>query len=519
MVITATSAMRIRRAYVCLFPLAPMAACVALAWPQSASAAEWSITPGLDLRETYTDNLTLASRGAERSDFVTEVAPNLAVRGGGSRMHLNADYVMRNFFYARTSGASNTQHQLHAAADATLVDDLLFFDGDASLGQQAISPFGAQVADNGNLNGNQAEVRTYTLSPYLRHHFGHSATAELRVSRDGVSSSADNLLDSQSNRVHISLDSGRDFRALQWSALYDAQRIDYKSSDDVDLKRLSGSLRYLLTPRFAATGSAGYERNNYVAIGEKPEGAFWALGADWMPAQRTSISISAGRRYFGNTVSFAAQHRARIAVFSAAYQEEITTARSQFLLPSTSDTAAFLDGLLMNSVPDKVEREKQVSRFIHDANLPPSLVAPVNTFSNRVFLQKNANVSVASRGTKNTLIVTVFHTERDPQSAAGTTASTGALLDDATRQNGVSALWNWALSPRTRLAANAAFSRASAATSDRHDDNMTFRMGVAHQLHPKLNGGIELRRLEKRSSQAGNEFRENALTAFLLMNF
>lgn len=510
--------MPIRCTYVPLLRLAPMAACVALAWPLPVTAAEWSITPGLDLRETYTDNLTLAARGAERSDFVTEVSPNISVKGSGSRMHVNADYVMRNFFYARTSGASNTQHRLHAAADATLVDDLLFFDGDASLGQQVISPFGPEVADSGNVNGNQAEVRTYTLSPYLRHHFGQSATAELRVSRDAVNSSAGSLLDSKSNRFHASLNSGRDFTSLQWGVLYDGQRIDYKSSDDVELQTLSTSLRYLLTPRFAMTGSAGYERNNYVTIGEKPEGAFWSLGADWTPVQRASLSLGAGRRYFGNTLALAAQYRARIAVFSAAYQEQITTTRSQFLIPSTANTAAFLNGLLLNSVPDKAERENQVNRFIHEANLPPSLVSPVNTFSNRVFLQRSANVSVASKGAKNTFIVSVFHTEREPQSVAVSTTG-AAVLDDANRQNGISALWNWSLSPRTHVGANAAFSRARATTSDRRDDNITFRIGVAHQLQSKLNGGIELRRLEKHSSQAAEEFRENALSAFLLMNF
>lgn len=512
--------MHIRSAYATFFPLAPIAAGVALAWSLPAGAAEWSINPGLGVRETYTDNVALAARGAQRSDFITEISPSIAVMGTGSRMHVTADYAMRNFFYSRTSGASNTQHQLHARAGATLVDDLLFFDGDASLGQQAISPFGPQVADNGNLNGNQAEVRTYTLSPYLRHHFGQSATAELRVSRDGVDSDVDNVLDSQSNRVHVSLNSGRDFRSLQWSLLYDGQRIDYKSSEDVDLKRLSVSLRYLLTSRFAVTGAAGYERNNYAAIGEKPEGAFWTLGADWTPAQRTTISVSAGRRYFGNTVSLAAQHRARIAVLNAAYQEEITTSRSQFLVPSTADTAAFLNGLLMSSVPDSAERESRVSRFIHDANLPPSLDTPVNTFTNRVYLQKTASLSAASRGAKNTLITSLFHTERVPQSAAGPLQASGqALLEDATRQTGISALWSWSLSPRTRLGANASFSRARTAAGDRRDDNMTFRVGVVRQLQPSLNGGIELRRLEKRSSQAGADFRENALSAFLLMNF
>ena len=64
MAITVTSTMHHRYAFVSRLPLAPMAACVALAWHLPANAAEWDITPGIDLRETYTDNLTLAARRA-----------------------------------------------------------------------------------------------------------------------------------------------------------------------------------------------------------------------------------------------------------------------------------------------------------------------------------------------------------------------------------------------------------------------------------------------------------------------
>ncbi len=436
-------------------------------------------------------------------------------------MHMRADYVMRNFFYARTSGADNTQHYLDAAADAELIKDLFFIDGTASIGQQAISPFGPQVVDSGNLTSNRSEVQTYSLSPYLRHHFGQNATAELRVSRDSVHSNADDLLDSKSDRLHIGLKSGKDFSTMQWNVVYDDQRIDYKASDDVELKSLTGSLRYLVSSRLALTGTAGYEKNDYVAIGGKPEGSFWSLGAEWMPSERTFMAISAGRRYFGNTLSLALQHRTRIAVWRASYQEEITTSRSLFVMPSTPDTAAYLNELFINSIPDKVEREGQVNRFIHDANLPTTLFAPVNTFSNSVFLQKSAALSATSKGAKNTLIVSVFHTEREPQSVTGAIAPTitGTALGEEVRQNGVSALWNWSISPRTNVFTNAAFNRASLETTDRRDDNITFRVGMTHQIQQKVSGGVEVRHLEKRSSQSNEEFRENALTAFLLVRF
>lgn len=515
--------MQHRNALVALFPLAPVAAWVALAWPAPAHAAEWTITPGVDLKETYTDNVTLATPGNERNDFVTEITPNLSLKAAGARMKLSADYAMRNFFYARSSGASNRHHHLQAAANAELVENLLHVEGKASAGQQAVSPFGPQVAGTGHLTGNQADVRTYSISPYLRHRFGRTATAELRYSRDTVSADAGGLRDSESDRLRISVNSGTEFKTLQWDVLYDDQKIDYEVSDDVRTRQLSGSLRYALTSHVALTASAGYEDNNYASIGKKPEGEFWMLGATWSPSERSSIALSAGRRFFGDTLSLGAQHRTRMTVWTVGYQEEITTTRSQFLVPSAQDTAAFLNGLWASSVPDQAAREELVRNFIREANLPSTLAVPVNSFTNRVFLQKSAHASVAIKGVRNTLMTSVYRIEREPQSTAAAdtslTAGSAALLGEATRQEGISTAWNLRLSPRTSVTASAGYSEVRSVATGRRDDNVTLRVGLSRQMQQKIKGGIELRRLEKHSSQTTGEFRESALAAFLQISF
>ncbi|HZW21713.1 TIGR03016 family PEP-CTERM system-associated outer membrane protein [Noviherbaspirillum sp.] len=506
-----------------LFPLAPIAACVALAWPGSAGAAEWTVTPGVDLRETYTDNIRLSPAGSEQSDFITEVAPRLSIRGIGARMKLSADYGMRNFFYARTDGASNTQHYLQANANAELVENLFFIDGRASSGQQAISEFGPQVSGNGNLSGNETEVRSASISPYLRHRFGRAATGELRYSRDMVNADAGGLRDSNSDRVRLSIDSGSDFHTLQWGVLYDDQRIEYKDAEDVDTRALSGTLRYLVTPRISLTATAGREENSYASIGRNPEGSFWSLGAIWAPSERTHISAAAGKRFFGDTLSIDARHRTRMGIWSIGYQEDITTARSQFLVPVTQDTASFLSGLWEASIPDQAAREQLVQEFIRDASLPSTMVFPVTAYTNRVFLQKTAHASVAFRGAFNTLILNLFRTQREPQSASAADASLGvgigALAGEATRQTGAGAVWNWRLSPRTSVVASAGINRIHGQASGREDDNISARIGITRQLQQKVKGGVELRRLEKRSNQVNAEYRENAVTAFLQISF
>ncbi|MGE5622504.1 MAG: TIGR03016 family PEP-CTERM system-associated outer membrane protein, partial [Bacillota bacterium] len=304
---------------------------------------------------------------------------------------------------------------------------------------------------------------------------------------------------------------------------YDDQRIDYKSAEDVSTRAVSGSLRYLLSPRVALTASAGYEDNSYASIGPEPKGRFWTLGAAWAPSERTSVAASAGRRFFGKTLTLNAQHRTRMTVWSVAYEENLTTTRSQFLVPLAQDTASFLNELWKSSIPDQMARNEQVQQFIRDANLPATVITPVNSFTNRVFLQRSAQASAAWRGAKNTLILSLFHIEREPESVPDAdrflAAGIGALAGEATRQTGVGLQWSRRLGPHTSANAGASYSRVRSLATGRRDNDASATLGVIHQLQQKVHGGVQLRRLEKRSNQPGGEFRENAIAAFLQVNF
>ncbi|MDO9188337.1 MAG: TIGR03016 family PEP-CTERM system-associated outer membrane protein, partial [Sulfurimicrobium sp.] len=115
-------------------------------------AADWKITPSLDLKETYSDNIRLASPGNEKSDFVTQINPGISLTGTGPRLKVNARYGMQNLIYAEESSRNTLRHQLNAGANAELLDDLLYLDGKASISQQNISTFGQQsTGDNINI--------------------------------------------------------------------------------------------------------------------------------------------------------------------------------------------------------------------------------------------------------------------------------------------------------------------------------------------------------------------------------
>ena len=58
---------------------------------QRASALDWLVAPSLRLRESYSDNALLAPPGQEKSDFITEIAPAIALIASGPLLQLHLD--------------------------------------------------------------------------------------------------------------------------------------------------------------------------------------------------------------------------------------------------------------------------------------------------------------------------------------------------------------------------------------------------------------------------------------------
>lgn len=513
MAATITSPSRIRDALPApkVSTASALASLLLLASP-CATAAEWKITPRVGLTEIYTDNVRLTPAGTERSEFITQVSPGLTIVGDGPRLQVRANYEMQNFAYGR-QGSFSSNHQFTGVADAELVDQLFFLNGKASVSQQPISPFDTQALSNANQTGNRTDVRTYSVSPYLRHRFGSAAIAEMRYSHDASASTAGGLLDSNSDSIRLSVDSGTAFRTVGWGWRYSRQDTDYDNANSLRSEETAASLRYLLTPRFALTSSAGYEKSDYLALGAKPQGSFWQAGVAWAPTSRTNLEASGGHRYYGKSYSLSARHRARRTVWSLGFSDQVSTTQSQFQIPVTPDTQAFITQLEQTPGLDP-----QVL-----ADLTSLLNTPINSLTNRVFLEKRWQGSVALNGAKNTLLLSVFDANRNALTAStidgALLGATNIALQDNTHQRGIGAMWNWHPTSRSSLSLGANQSRAESFSTGLVTNTRTWQIGLTRRYHPNLKGTLELRRLQQDFNQPGRDVRENAVTASLLMTF
>lgn len=494
-----------------------------------AGAVDWEIVPTLELKETFSDNVRLSNTD-EESDFITQVNPGISLNGLGPRLKFNSRYVMQNLFYAKEHGRNATNHQLNANGNAELLSDHLFVDAKASISQRSISSFGPQSEDNTNITNNRTNIETYSFSPYLLHHFRNIADAELRYTHDSVSTSgsgsavATGFSDSKSDSIRLLLTSGDDFRILGWGLNYNKQHIDFNSGQTVDQVTYGGDLSYRLTPQFKLIANGGYERNDYLSITGDSAGSFWKGGFAWTPSRRTNIEAQAGRRYFGDSYSFKASHRSRRTAWNVSYSEDVTTTRSQFLIPATIDTAGFLDQLWTSIFPDPIVRQQVIAAFISANGLPESLADSVNFLTNRFFLQKRFQASVSVTGARNTAVLSLFDIRREAQTAQSADSvllgPSDLSLNDDTKQQGIHALWTRKLAPHTDANLSLALTKTRSLTTGREDDEKTLRLGVTKELRSNIKGGIELRHKDLESNQSnGTEYNENAVTASLQVSF
>lgn len=490
--------------------------------PNAVGVGGWRIIPRLNLRETLSDNIRLQRDGAETSDLVTQINPGFSLTGTGRRFDVSANYTMNNLIYAELSNFTRSRHQLDARATTELIENLFFVDGRAMMFQQNASMFGPQAIDNVNATGNRADMKVYTISPYLRHRFQDFASTEVRYTHGIVESDANAFRNSQRDSYQFSLNSGEAFRTLNWGFNYSNQMVNFdRSNRTIELERSVANVRYLVTSQFGLTATGGYERNSFISIRGGASSPTWTVGFTWQPSERTSIIANAGQRFFGDTYFAAARHRTRLTAWDLSYIEDITTFNQQAGLGSSINTAGSLNQLLNPNVNPAVIQPN--TDFILGQGLPGG---GLNFLTNRLFLQKRLQASVAMNGSRNTVVFSVFnmsrqaYTPEDPDiDLVG--AENVALLRHI-RQTGANALWSYRISQLTRANLTGQYTRFRFLSTDRVDDLKIIRLSVTRQLRqaqPNVNGMIELRHNERDSSQAGADYRENAITASLNMSF
>jgi uncharacterized protein (PEP-CTERM system associated) len=499
------------------FRLAPLALAAMLL--SAECHADWKVSPRIDLRESYSDNIGLQSDADARGGFVSEASPSVNIATNGPRLNLNAEAGWRTFAYSNKDAANlnNSERHYNANAQAKLIDELFYVDAGASGSRQAVSAFG-QLGSNPYSSSNRTNISTWRISPYLRHRFGATADLTLRYMRDSVEGGTGGFGNSTASTRSADLSSGTAFTTLGGTLSYYHQDLKDGIAGESSSENTTAGLRWNVIRRLGLTGNVGYDKYEYPALGERTQGRSWSAGFIWTPSTRTHVQASFGRRYFGKTGSLASSYRTQRSVWSLDYSDAITTTRSQFLLPAAVDTAAMLDGLFAASFPDPAQRQQAVQAYIAATGLPPALANSINYLSNRYIRARRLQGAAIFRGARSNLTLTLFSDKRSAvsmqQSDSSLLGNQLATLNDDTAQRGASAYVDYRLSSRTNATATLTASRIRSLTTDIVNNNTEMRVGLSHRFAPKTQGSLDLRHSRGRADLiGGGDYHENAIVA------
>jgi len=481
--------------------------------------ADWVIAPSVTARETWTDNASLTSQKAG-SQWVTEVSPGLRVTNRTPRLEASLDYRLNALNYSgeRPTGTDRVTQQLSGAMRAKVVPDTFFVDADYHISLQPVSAFGPQT-QNDYTTTNRQEVRSWRVNPVFMHQFGAFATAQASYTRDSVDGGNIGLGSSEGDSLLLSLTSGASFQKVTWGMSASSQNVDTAALPQTHNRTVNANLGWSLTRQLRWTLSGGYDRYTYEALSDKTQGANWSTGLSWTPSARTTIEGTLGRRYYGDSYSFRLMHRSRRTVWNVTYGDDVTSTRSQFLLPSTVDTAALLNQMFMANYPDPLQRALIVAAYMAATGLPPSLPNSVNYFSNRYVLQKQFNASVALRASRSTAVLSVYRTRREAltQGTADSPllGSNNFSLNDNVSQAGGSASLNYQVSGRTQLSLSSAFMRAESLSLDLRSRSRTTSASASHQFGRNTHGSLSVRRTNGNAGLSATPYTENSVSAQL----
>lgn len=495
---------------------------VAVVASTNAYSADWRFRSSVAAKETYTDNVRLAPRGSEQSDWITELTPSVGVSARGARLQLSADYAFTYKAYANNDQANGHTNALRSNALLDVWDRKFFLQGAASVAQQNISTLGALSTSTSNINANQTEVRQATLSPYWVSRLGSIANirAQLTLSR-AESDGAAQALSSDTQGTQITLSSGSAFSDLGWTVAYSSNQTESTSGQfsKRESENYTATLRYRIWPSLTALATTGRDHNSFNNARGATGGTFYTLGFDWAPSPRTRVNAQLGERYFGKTASLDASHRTRLTTWQVTYSEQIVTTPGLYSLPQSVDTYSAVDRLFLSQFPDPIERQQIVEAYIVQNGLPNTLATSVDFLTNQVSLNKRLQGVFGLRGVRGSILISVFRSDRESQSTDAPVLVTDPFaLSNSVEQTGYSGVLSWRFSEFTSGSASLG-QQTSKAVGSRVDKNNTLRLGLTHRLGPKLTGSVDYRFIDRDSSSANADVRENAVVGTLNMSF
>jgi uncharacterized protein (PEP-CTERM system associated) len=299
---------------------------------QGAGGRALEFLPGV--RSTVFASDTMGTSG--KSGYTAEFTPYLSANVANARTQGSIAYQMRNF-YSHTNDASDTfvRHDLRSSVNSLVAGDWLGVQASAAIYNTNASIAGGLSADPATSSTNNAQLRTYSLSPYVQGRAGGLATyrVQYRYDQTDTSNNVNAALAKGSHLVSLNLAGGPQFNPWGWAVNASGSRREF--TNGVSLSNASTVANLYYTPsaelRLGASMNYLYIERLTNASGET-NGWGPGVSVDWTPSRRTTVRGSIARQYYGNSEFLSLAHRTNRLVFGLDYSKSILQSNNAALL-------------------------------------------------------------------------------------------------------------------------------------------------------------------------------------------
>ena len=477
------------------------------------NAGALRITPLLDTTLSVVRS-TLPVLQGQGDDVVLQVRPGVQVTAGSGRVRGTLDYALNAIHHSRSAPgqgqADSLQNNLTAALNAEVLERWVYVDANAAITQQAISAYAQQSVDGVQTNTNRTEVSRVSIRPYARGNLAGWAVYQLAISADVSHSRGTAVPDSHNTGVNLSLGSQSGGTLLGWSALASQQTTTF-SGRATDNGRLSVSLLVRPSPELNGALRVGQETTSVGSVYRQTYNN-WGGDLRWTPSVRTTASVSADRRYFGDGYQVLLEHRFPNSSVRFSSNRDANNTANGAGVGQPVTLYQLLYAQLASAYPDPALRDQVVRDTLRTLQLDPNAVVAGGFASGGATVQRRNDLSMTYIGRRTTFTLQAFGS--DTQRIDTTTVGVDTT---PVRQAGLNAIVSYRLTPTSNVNLTGSGLRTRGTATQAGNQLKSVAVSWGTKLSPYL--GTSLSARYSAFDGAANSYRESALSASLNLRF
>lgn len=470
------------------------------------------VIPRISLSQMYTDNLRLADQAEDRA-LVTTVAPGIAISSRSGLIRGAVDYSINGLIYTKSEQATRVQHALNSQFTAELLSQRAFLDVRATIGQQAVSAFGATSTDPALIDSNRKETATLSISPYVRGEWAGVLGYELRADGSVTRVSDSQLGDSSAQLVSARVGGLGSSRLLNWSGSLVQQRLAPRYGRRTGTDTADLSLSYVPDVDWTLSASGGYQRTDVRSV-VATSGATYGAVVVWTPTPRTRVTADAKHQVYGNTYALGFEHRMARVVWRLQDSRSLVVG-----MVGAGGTQSLYELLYLQYAsvePDPIKRDALVRQYLQSNGLSVGTTVTSGYLTASTSLTRRQEASMAWSGQRSSATATFSRSQSERLGSASAVADDLAVSGQVLQQ-GFAINLAHRLTPSSSVSVTVSRQRSWGATASQSSDlnsvlgnwsvNLARRSTVQFGLrHSSFDG-------------TARRYRENALFANLVRQF